>query len=421
MRRGLCLGSAVGLALLGAGILGTRCDPQTADWIEEQARRQIEGRVRTPEARAAVAAHIGALVESMGGAVAGSLADRMAARAVPGVSVAVVHRGRVEWVEAFGVRDVASGAPMLRSSLLQAASISKPVTAIALLQLVEQGVLELEAPLNDALTSWQYRDTQGEPVAAVTLRRVLSHSSGTNNSGYVGYFPPAPVPTLFEVLEGLAPATSPAVRVVETPGVRFRYSGGAYTGLQQFVRDVTGRDFATWVKDHVLSRARMDRSRFEQPLLDPEGRGAAIPSFNGVAFPIVTYPELPAAGLWSTSLDLARLVVAIQDALAGRPRALLGPEIAAAMVTPQTPAPTLLDIGFPGGGMGLGLFTAGGDPPGWFWHTGSNAGFMCVLVGDTSGAGLGAAVMTNGSFGGRLLAWEIVNAIADLYSWPGGL
>ncbi len=407
----------VALLVCVAALLAGGCP---GDDAVEARRRASEGGVTTPEQVAAVEAAIRSLRDEMGGILEATLAERMARYHTPGVQVAVVNGGVVEWAEAFGTYDQDAGSPMLRWSRLQAGSISKPTTALALLKLVEAGLVDLDAPLNDSLTSWRIPDNDFTEAEPVTLRRVLSHTAGINLSGFFGYAPPRPVPTLLQVLDGLAPATTDPIRVVQTPGSDWMYSGGAYTILAQVLEDVTGEPFEDWLLRYVLVPAGMYGSRFDQPLRDP--RTFARIGTVLTAFPVVpvTHPELPAAGLWSTALDLGRLVVAIQRSLAGEPGALLGAPTAAGMITPQSPEPAPLELGFsPDPKMGLGLFLADGPDPDWFWHTGGNVGFTCVIVGDTRGLGFGAAVMTNNAPDGRLLAWEVVNAIADLYEWPG--
>ena len=386
----------------------------------EQVRRAVEGGVDTPEEIAAVEATIAALEANLGGLVRTSLAQRMAFYDVPGMTMAVIRAGQVEWVEAYGISNLETGEPMRRHLRLQAASISKPVTAMAIMRLVEQGFLSLDAPINEALSSWQLPENNLTASTPVTLRHILSHTSGVNNEGFQGYPRDAEVPSLAQILDGLPPARHPPIQVIEPPGWRWHYSSGAYTILQQVIEDLTGETFKAYVENDILRPANMQMSTFAQPLDDASIMDFRVASLHGVPIYPYTYPELPAAGMWSTALDLARLTIAFQKALAGEPGALLSAATAAEMVTPQWPAPRPTDIltsPFPG--MGLGWFLADGPEPTWFWHRGGNAGYSSLIVGDLQGAGHGVAVMTNAFSGGQLLAWEIVNAIADLHAWPG--
>lgn len=405
------------LLLMTAPLVGTNCanDDQIEQW-----RRSTEGGLTTPALHAAAEAQIAALEANVGGIVTDTLAQRMVVHQTPGVQVAVVNGGVVEWTEAYGVYNLVSGAPLRRADRLQAGSISKPTTALALLKLVEQGLIDLDEPVNDSLTSWQIPDNAFTAAEPVTLRHILAHTSGMNNASFIGYSPLTPVPTLLQVLSGTPPTTTPPFEIVQQPGTGWLYSGGAYTVMAQILEDLTGTSFVAWARDNLFIPSGMWNSTFEQPLPEPRAYEIGAGSLAGFPTGALVYPELPAAGLWTTALDLGRMIVEIQRSLAGEPGALLGAGTAAGLVTPQSPAPSAAEIGLsPDPRMGLGLFLADGPNPQWFWHTGGNLGYTALIVGDLTGQGFGVAVVTNAFPGGRLLAWEIANGIADLYGWPG--
>ncbi len=406
------------LLLAAATFLASGCDEVTLDRVNENRRRMQEGGITTPQHEALLASRLASLEADLAGLLTDqTLLERMEQYGVPGVTIAVVENGRVQWVQAYGTRNPPGGEPMLTRTRLQGASLSKPVTAVAILQLVEQGQLSLDVPVNAALSSWQLPENEFTETEVVTLRRILSHTAGINNASFPGYPPDRDVPTLLDLLDGTGLATNPPIRVDRVPGSRWRYSGGAYTILQQVIEDVGGTDFDAWMRANVLGPARMNASHFEQPL--GELAGTATGSSFGLLLPAFNYPELPAAGLWTNALDMARFVVALQESLAGEPGALLDAATAAEMATPQSPSPNVFDLGLsPQPGMGLGLFLIDRPEPDWFWHTGGNVGFNCLIVGDLQGAGKGIAVMTNQVPSGRILAWEIANAVADLYNWP---
>ena len=394
-------------------LLGVRCPP-LEEHVKETVRRIEEGGLDSPERLAEADAAIASLVADVGGLFDETLAERMAFHGTPGLTVALIRGGRVRWVEAFGTYDSGTGAPMLRNDRMQGASLSKPVAAVAMLKLAEAGLLDLDAPLSDALVSWSVPENMHTAQSRPTVRQVLAHTAGFNASGFIGYAQGQPLPTLLQILDGESPANNAAIDVIDPPGEVWRYSGGGYTVLAQLLEDVTGESFGPWVEANVLAPAGMTRSTFEQPL--PEAQGALLAHVGPSPLPPFSYPELPAAGLWTTALDMARFVTAIQRAADGETGGLLTPANAQAMLTPvERTGPTLsLDTR-----MGLGVFLSDGPFPGWFWHTGSNVGYNCLFVGDTRGAGDGAVVITNSLPGGRLVAWEIVNGLADLYGWVG--
>ncbi|MBV9655033.1 MAG: beta-lactamase family protein, partial [Acetobacteraceae bacterium] len=130
-----------------------------------------------------------------------TLADWMEAERIPGVSIAVIHNGGIEWARGFGVARL-GGAPVTPDTLFQAASISKPVAAMAALRLVQDGKLSLDADVNGALTSWKVPPSAAAPGAVVTLRDLLTHAAGLSVPGFPGYAAGAPVPTLVQILNG---------------------------------------------------------------------------------------------------------------------------------------------------------------------------------------------------------------------------
>jgi CubicO group peptidase (beta-lactamase class C family) len=331
-----------------------------------------------------------------------SIADRMAALNVPAVSVAVIDSGRIVWTEAWGTADVATGRPATTGTLFQAASISKPVAATAALQLVEEGKVDLDVPVNTYLRSWKIPGSSFTAGESVTLRRLLRHTAGLTVHGFPGYARSAEIPDAVAVLEGRG-NTDP-VQVDATPGSAWRYSGGGYTVVQVLLSDVTGQPFADLMRARVLEPAGMTSSTYEQPL--PEARWAeAATAYRPDGQPVEegwhVYPEQAAAGLWTTPTDLARWGLAILAAYDGKEGGVLAPGTARATLT---------------SGMGrYGLGPGIGEDGKWFGHGGSNEGFRCQLVVFLDGRG--AAVMTNGDRGHELIQ-QILATLASAYDWP---
>ncbi|HEX4097400.1 MAG TPA: serine hydrolase domain-containing protein, partial [Caulobacteraceae bacterium] len=156
-----------------------------------------------------------------------SLAEEMARLHVPGVSVAFVRDGRIAWVRGYGVKSV-GGSPVTPDTLFQAASISKPLTALAVLRLVEMGRLDLDTNVNRYLKTWKVGANAFTAQKPVTIRGLLTHTAGVTVHGFPGYSAGEPVPTLTQVLDGVLPANSPPLWVDTTPGTIWRYSGGGY-------------------------------------------------------------------------------------------------------------------------------------------------------------------------------------------------
>ncbi|UDL89795.1 serine hydrolase [Mesorhizobium sp. PAMC28654] len=343
---------------------------------------------------------------AIAGEPAMKLADRMNDLHVPGVSIALIHDGAIQWARGFGVAAV-GGPPVTPDTLFQAGSISKPVSAVAALALVQAGKLDLDTDVNLFLKSWKVPANSYTAKSNVTLRELLNHSAGTTVHGFAGYQAGAVVPSLAEVLNGAPPANNDPIVVDHRPGARFRYSGGGYTIMQQMLLDVTGRDFPSLLDDTVLRPFGMTHSSFLQPL--PVGETSAATPYLADGAPVPggphIYPELAAAGLWTTPTDLAHFALALLDAWRGRANPVLSQSMASQMLTPGL------------GDYGLGPVVSGSPPNRRFSHGGVDEGFVSFMVAYETGDG--AVVMTNGERGGDL-AGEIMRSIAAEYHWPNG-
>ena len=334
------------------------------------------------------------------------LAERMRVHHTPGVSVAVLNEGQIEWARGWGVLEEGRAEPVTPHTRFQAASISKPVAAMAALRLVRDGKLSLDEDVNAKLASWKVPDNELTASERVTLRRILSHTAGLTVHGFPGYASTAPVPSLVQVLDGTKPANTAPVRVDILPGSQWRYSGGGYTVLQQLLVDVAHRPFPEIMRDLVLQPLGMADSTYEQPVpasVRPVAASAHDPNGKPIAGHSHTYPEMAAAGLWTTPTDLAKFAIGVRQALAGKSK-VLSDAVAKEMLTAGQ------------GGYGLGLSISGTGAARRFGHGGSNAGFKCQLVAYVE-SGQGAVVMTNGDGGGRL-ANEILRTLAAEYNWP---
>lgn len=334
------------------------------------------------------------------------LLQRMRELHVPGVSVAVVHHGVLEWAKGFGVMAV-DGPAVTPETIFQAGSISKPVAAMGTLHLVQEGKLSLDADVNTELRSWKLPASAALPGAVVTLRELLTHTAGMTVHGFPGYAAGEAVPSLTQVLDGTGPANTKPIRIESAPGSRWNYSGGGYTVMQQMVVDTTEEPFPTFLRDVVLKPIGMTHSTYEQPLPATRKAEAATPyDGEGHAIPggAHTYPEMAAAGLWTTPSDLARYIIEVQRSLHGQANHVLSQQMTQQMVQPGK------------GSWGLGVQIGGTAARPYFSHGGSNAGFEAFFFGYEDGSD-GAVVMTNAQ-GGSRLAMDVMRSLAATYNWP---
>jgi CubicO group peptidase (beta-lactamase class C family) len=334
-----------------------------------------------------------------------SLQERMADMPVPGVSIAVIHNGEIEWAKGFGVMK-AGGPSVTADTLFEARSISKPVAALAALKLVQDWKLSLDADINTELKSWNLPYGAEANGKVVTLRELLSHTGGTTVNGFEGYAAGESIPALVKVLNGKKPANSAALRIETEPGAKLNYSGGGYTIMQQMMIDVSGEPFPKLMKDSVLAPIGMVHSTFQQPLPKELAAFAATPyGGDGQVVPggAHTYPEMAAAGLWTTPTDLARYAIELQRSLQGDANHVLSRQMTEQMLSPGICA------------WGLGISVKGSTRDPYFMHVGVDAGFESQLVAYEKD-GEGAVVMTNAQ-GGRLLVDEVLRSVAAEYGW----
>jgi CubicO group peptidase (beta-lactamase class C family) len=336
-----------------------------------------------------------------------TVAGRMKHYHVPGVSVAFFEHGQVAWTRAYGFADVGAKTPVTPETLFQAASISKPVSALAMLRLVQDGKLNLDEDVNAKLSAWKVPENEFTKEQKVTLRRIVSHSAGLTVHGFPGYASDEAVPTLVQILNGEKPANTAPIRVDTVPGTLWRYSGGGYVVMQLLLTEVTGKPFPQILHDLVLQPTGMTHSTYEQPLPKSFARSAATP-YRSDGEPVKggphTYPEMAPAGLWTTPSDLGRLAIEVQNEYAGKSHKILSQEMIGQMLTRQKGD----------WGLGFGLQNSGAQL--MFAHGGANEGYRCDLEA-YAGTGQGFAIMTNSDSGGAL-ASEYLSAVAREYSWP---
>ncbi len=335
-----------------------------------------------------------------------NLAERLKHYNVPGVSVAVINNYTIEWAKGYGVKDAGTNEPVTANTLFQAASISKPVATMAMLRLVQEGKLNLDEDVNIKLKSWKVPESEFTKEKKVTLRGLVTHNAGLTVHGFGGYAADVPLPTLVQILNGESPANSARIVNDTAPGKIWRYSGGGFCVMQQLIGDVTGKPFPQVMQENVLSKIGMQNSTYEQPL--PTARAAQAATGHRFKGNIVkgkwhTYPEMAAAGLWTTPTDLAKLAIEVQKSKLGKSNKVLSKALTEQMLTRQ----------FENWGLGFNL--EGQDAKATFSHGGSNEGFRCHFVAFAN-SGQGAVVMTN-SDNGSALAQEIIRSIAAEYGW----
>lgn len=336
---------------------------------------------------------------------------KMAKAHIAGLSLAVVQDGKIVKAQGYGFADKEAKIPVTASTLFEAGSISKSVAAAGILHLVQEGKLSLDTDINTQLRTWKVPENEFTKNEKVTLRRILSHSAGLTVHGFSGYATNATVPTLVQVLDGVKPpANSPPIRVDTVPGAKWRYSGGGYLVAQQLVIDLTGRAFPEFMRDTVLTPFGMTNSTYEQPL-PLAMRDQAATGYYSNGEPLREhwriYPEMAAAGLWTTASDLARFTMGIQQAVAGTTNPVLSQATVKLMLTDQ------ID------GDGLGVFLDGHGQALRFSHDGRDLGFDSFMLAYAE-SGKSVVILMNQN-NESTLARGIINLVAKQYGWDRGL
>ena len=334
-----------------------------------------------------------------------SIEERMKQWKVPGLSVALVKDFKIEWARSYGVKDIETKEPVTTDTLFQAGSISKPVAAMVALKRVQEGKIALDENINNKLQTWKLPDNEFTARKKVTLANLLSHTGGLTVHGFPGYAVSEKIPTLSQVLDGTDPANTAPVRVDMEPGTKFRYSGGGVTIAQLAIMDIEKKPYPQIAKETVLGPLNMTNSTYTQPLPDDWRKKAASGHRNDgslVEGKIHVYPEMAAAGLWTTPTDLAKFGIEVQLSYAGRSNKVLPKELIEKMVTPF-----MEDVG-------LGFFIDKRGNSVYFGHDGADEGFRAMMLMHRE-KGYGAVVMVN-SDNGQIMG-EVLRSIAREYDW----
>ncbi|EFP95055.1 serine hydrolase domain-containing protein [Vibrio caribbeanicus] len=335
------------------------------------------------------------------------LRSAMAHYKVPAISFAVINDDKVVWSEAIGYVNASHSQEVDVNTLFQAGSISKSVAATTALNLVEQGLISLDENVDSFLGDWHIPNPHHYKSDVVTLRELLSMSSGLDVGGYYGYAPGEPLPSLLDTLNGAAPAKNPPVMLAHKPGSKYEYSGGGYEVVQLITDNITKMTSQESTAKFVFDPLKMSNSSYDQPSGQSLKNVAEATDSDGKEFEYKwrVSPEYAAAGMWSTPTDLGKFIVSINKAYKGEKKQVLSPRLAKQSLSKQKNTP-----------YGLGFVVRGKGEKLHFMKLGQNSGYQSWLVG-LPNTRQGAVVMTN-SDNGRELAQDLIYSISKAYHWP---
>ncbi|MCB0667547.1 MAG: beta-lactamase family protein [Saprospiraceae bacterium] len=337
--------------------------------------------------------------------VLNSIMDRLSAYNIPALSLAVINEGKIDWSDTYQNANFTKISPLNCSSIFQAASLSKPVTFLAALRMQAAGRIDLDKNIQEYLKDFvipQGKQTEENPV---TFRNIFSHTSGINPGGYEGYSRNVVMPSDLDVLRGSAGVNSPAIEVIAPPNETLAYSGGGYTLAELALQDIFNEAFPDIMQKWILAPVGMDHSEFTQPLSALDSiRAAKGYTQSGAVIEggWRNYPEQAAAGLWSTSVDLARFLIEIYEAYQGNSSILSQSQIRSILSDERD-------------GHVYGFLLSRSEDDLTITHYGGNAGYRTgMTISLTSGNGL---VYLINSDNGAALGNELFLSASQVYDW----
>jgi CubicO group peptidase (beta-lactamase class C family) len=335
---------------------------------------------------------------------AAEMASRIAEHRTPALSVAVIHKGKLDWSAAWG-RLNADGAAAACDTLFQAGSIAKPVTLFAAFRMKQQGVVDFDKGVDGYLKTYTLPVGLQTADNPITLRNLFAHTSGLTPGGYTGYTQQQALPTDQQIVRGEPPANSARVEVVAKPGARLAYSGGAYTVIEIALQDKLGKPFEAIMQEWLTAPVGMKQATFAQPLAPAAqartARGHKVDG-TGVAGGWHHHPEQAAAGLWATASDLAAFMIELHKGYRGESRIFTQASIQEFMAKP-----------IDGHAYGFRLIGSGEDI--FITHYGGTVGYRAGMTMNLR-TGDGAAYLSNSD--SIAAGVEFLNAVSRAYRWP---
>ncbi len=336
-----------------------------------------------------------------------NIIDRMTFYKIPSVSLAVINNGKIEWTKTYGYADIRTKRLANTTTLYQVASISKSVTGVGIMKLVQSGKLSLTYDIRNYLKTWVFPDNEFSKDKLITLKNLLCHTAGLSVHGFIGYSVGDSLPGINQILNGERPANNEPIKPIYPINTHFEYSGGGYIVIRKILDDNISSNYDSLMQSIVLKPLKMTHSTFSQPLLPryknyAYGSDKEMQTLKGNYY---IYPEQSAGGLWSTATDIAKFVLSIQNDLKGSPNSQINKCLTNEMLTPVLNSYAL----------GFGVVEKGGEK--YFWHEGESYGYNSLYDGSFT-TGKGVVILTNAyPSNGQPFIQELVNSVATTYGW----
>ena len=323
----------------------------------------------------------------------------MSSKHIPGLSIAVVSDNQLRWQSGYGIADLENSVPARAATVYRTASVAKPITAVAVMQLVERGKIDLDAPIQ------KYVPTFPTKPWPITTRQLLGHLSGVRN---------------YSANDGLSThfysSLTEALSIFKDdpldfePGTKYSYTTYGYVLLGTVIEGASGMSYVDYMRENVFKPAKMSHTQVDNvyDIIPNRARGyhpRVYGKFDGNlrnADLSDTSNKIPAGGLVSTVEDLANFAIAVQNGV------LIKKETFEQMSTPQKTRDGKETR------YGLGWYLDGiGDRKGLVWHGGVQAGVtneLYILPKER----FALVIMTNLEGGGYLQLETLLNQITDI-------
>ena len=341
---------------------------------------------------------------------ADNILARMAYFKVKGLSIAVVNNYKIVWAKGYGWADEKEKRSVTTATLFKPGSISKSLNAVGVLKLAQDNKLDIYKDINEYLKSWKFPYDSLSKGKKITMANLLSHTAGLSvYGGFPGYDAKSKIPTLPQILGGVAPANTPAVHSLFEPGLQFQYSGGGTIISQLIITDLTKQPYEKFMFDNVLKPLGMTNSFYSAapPQKNELNKYAMGYSKEGakVEATFHVYPEQAPMGLWTNPSDLAKYIIETQLAYQRKSSKVLNQQMAGLQLTPYIDNSAT-----------MGAFIGDRNGEKYFFHDAGNEGYRGLYYGSVEG-GNGVVVFVNSDDGNIIL--ELLNSVASVYNWKG--
>ena len=336
----------------------------------------------------------------------------------PGCCIALIKNFELEWVKGYGIEKTGTSTPITVHTVFQAASISKVITTAMILHLVDKKLVSLDEPLNNKLKDWKIPDNEFTKEKKITLRHILTHSSGINSPNGGFSCDKGSIPTITQVLNGKPPARNDPVKVEFTPGSKHQYSNLGFVIIEKLLQDLTGKGTNEIAEEILFEPIGIHESYMGYPCENLQKRMAS-PHYGGKSFESyvgLTPSVFAHGGLLTTPHDLAKITIELMNAYQGNSNLVISTALAKEMFSRYIEHDPVKMWGMTGQGLGVFLYEEGEDF--FFAHPGGNEpGSSGILMGSPT-SGNGFVLMANSLENIMELFDSVKFTLAMEYEWP---